>query len=404
MLPVDNFTYGLLTPGLGFLMSCMGAFLGLRCTGRARSFQGPARARWLLLGGVSIGATGVWTMHFIAMLGFTIPGQTIHYNVPVTLISLLVAVGIVCVGLLIVGFGEVTLGSLLLGGLITGLGVAMMHYLGMAAMRMNGRVTYDPGIFILSIVIAIVAATAALWMAMRLDGVGTTLAAAVIMGVAVSGMHYSGMAAMRMFPANGAAGMVMGGTGGATAESFLLPLIIGIAVVSFIMTATITLSPTADEIRYDRALMQHIEGLRSQGAAATLAPPATAVPRVPDGRGAGARVDVHGAPVDPGVRGAGGQNVPGGYGPAGNYGGQNGPGSYGGPGGYGAQNGPGNYGAQNGPGTYGGSGGSGSYGAQNGPGNYAGPGGPGAPGGTGNNGGQRGPGAPDMRGPAGPRR
>jgi NO-binding membrane sensor protein with MHYT domain len=391
-------------------MSCLGAFLGLRCTGRARSFQGAARARWLLLGGISIGATGIWTMHFIAMLGFTIPGQTIHYNVPVTLLSLLVAVGIVCLGLLIVGFGDVTLGSLLLGGLITGLGVAMMHYLGMAAMRMNGRVTYDPGIFIISVVIAIVAATAALWMAMRLEGVGTTLAAAVIMGVAVSGMHYSGMAAMRMFPANGSAGMVMGGTSGATAESFLLPLIIGIAVVSFIMTATITLSPTADEIRYDRALMQHIEGLRSQGAAASLSAPASSAPRIKDARGADARVGLQGAPVDPGMHGAGGQNVPGSYGPPGNYGGQNGPGSYGGPGSYsapdgpgshGGQNGPGNYGTQNGPGTYGGSG---SYGAQNGPGNYAGPGAPGAPGSTGNNGGQRGPGAPDMRGPAGPRR
>ena len=114
-------------------MSCMGAFLGLRCTTRARPFQGAARARWLLLGGVSIGTTGVWLMHFIAMRGFTIPGETIDYNVPVTILSLLVVVVIVCAGLLIVGFGRDRYTSLLLGGVITGIGVAVMHYLGMAA-------------------------------------------------------------------------------------------------------------------------------------------------------------------------------------------------------------------------------------------------------------------------------
>ena len=164
-------------------MSCMGAFLGLRCTTRARPFQGAARARWLLLGGVSIGTTGVWLMHFIAMRGFTIPGETIDYNVPVTILSLLVVVGIVCVGLLIVGFGRDRYTSLILGGVITGTGVAVMHYLGMAAMRMPGRISYDPGLLIISVVIAIVAATAALWAALELQGIGTTLIASLIMGL-----------------------------------------------------------------------------------------------------------------------------------------------------------------------------------------------------------------------------
>jgi NO-binding membrane sensor protein with MHYT domain len=258
VLPVDNFTYGLLTPLLGFLMSCMGAFLGLRCTTRARPFQGRARAKWLLLGGVSIGTTGVWLMHFIAMLGFTIPGETIYYNVPVTILSLLVVVAIVCVGLLIVGFGPDRYSTLLLAGLITGIGVAVMHYLGMAAMRMPGRITYDPVLLIISVVIAVVAATAALWAAFELQGIGTTLVASLIMGLAVSGMHYTGMAAMQVFPASGPSGMVMGGAGGATAESFLLPLILGITVISFVLTATIALSPSVEEIRYDAALLDHI--------------------------------------------------------------------------------------------------------------------------------------------------
>jgi NO-binding membrane sensor protein with MHYT domain len=202
-------------------------------------------------------------MHFIAMLGFTIPGQTIDYNVPITILSMLVAVGIVCVGLLIVGFGGEGYRPLLLAGLITGLGVATMHYMGMAAMRMMGRVTYNPLLFGLSVVIAVVAATAALWAALRLRGILTTLVAALIMGIAVSGMHYTGMAAMRMYRASGSAGMVMGTAGGATAESFLFPLILGISIVAFMLTATIVLSPNEDEIRSDAELMARIEQLRS---------------------------------------------------------------------------------------------------------------------------------------------
>jgi len=269
VLVVHYFTYGLITPVIAYLMSCMGVFLGLRCTARARPFQGAERARWLLLGGVSIGTTGIWLMHFIAMLGFTIPGETITYNVPITILSLLVAAVIVCIGLMIVGFSPEGYRSLLIGGVITGIGVAAMHYIGMAAMRMPGRVSYDLAPVVVSLVIAIVAATAALWAALRLRGVGTTLVASLIMGVAVSGMHYIGVEGMRVFPASSSVGMAMGTTGGATAESFLLPLILGISVISFMLTATIVLSPTADEIRYNATLIDHIS--RHSGSRSTRA-------------------------------------------------------------------------------------------------------------------------------------
>ncbi len=254
MLSVHNFSYGLLTPALGYVMSCQGAFVGLRCATRARAYEGRARVKWLLLGGTSIGATGIWVMHFIAMLGFTIPGESISYNVPMTILSLLVAVTVVCAGLLVAGSGRRRWRPLLLGGLVTGLGVACMHYLGMAAMRMPGKVTYNPALFILSTVIAVVAATAALWAALRLRGVLTSLAASLIMGIAVSGMHYTGMAAMRMYSASSPQGMVMGGGGGTTAEGFLLPLIIGISLVSFLLSVTVVSAPTEEEIRFDAAL------------------------------------------------------------------------------------------------------------------------------------------------------
>ena len=72
MVQVHNFAYGILNPGLAYLVSCLGCFLGLQCTNRARAMEGASRARWLLLAAVSIGVTGIWVMHFIAMLGFTI--------------------------------------------------------------------------------------------------------------------------------------------------------------------------------------------------------------------------------------------------------------------------------------------------------------------------------------------
>jgi NO-binding membrane sensor protein with MHYT domain len=115
----------------------------------------------------------------------------------------------------------------------------------------------------LSLVIAIAAATAALWAAVRLEGIRPTFIASLIMGFAVSSMHYVGMAAMHVFRSAGPAGMIMGGPGGATAESFLLPLILGITVVSFALTATMALSASADELRYDAALMDRIKSTRA---------------------------------------------------------------------------------------------------------------------------------------------
>ncbi len=277
MLTVHNFSYGLVTPVLGYLMSCLGAFLGLRCTSRARAAAGRQRLRWLLLAALSIGTTGIWVMHFIAMLGYTVPGQVIHYNVLITIASMLIAVVVVGIGLLIVGFGAQNWRTLVLAGTFTGLGVAAMHYTGMAAMRLSGRMTFSPTLFALSVVIAVVAATAALWAGLNLSGLRATLGASLIMGVAVSGMHYTGMAALHMWPEGRGGGMSMSG-GGATAESFLLPLVVGISILAFIMTATIALSPNVDEMREDIELMQRIEAVRDERYPAAPAAPAAPAP------------------------------------------------------------------------------------------------------------------------------
>jgi NO-binding membrane sensor protein with MHYT domain len=255
MIHVNNFANGALNPALSYVVSCMGCFLGLRCTTRARAYQGAARARWLTLAALSIGTTGIWVMHFIAMLGFAIPGQTIRYDVPFTILSMVIAVVVVGIGVFIVGFGRAGNGPLLLGGTIIGLGVASMHYLGMGAVRVDASLSYNYGIVAASVVIAVIAGTAALWMALRLDSVWSTFIASLIAGVAVNGMHYTGMAAVQ---AQAAPGLVVNTADTAGATAFLLPLILGLSAVGFIFSAVIALSPTAAEIVEEGELMKRI--------------------------------------------------------------------------------------------------------------------------------------------------
>jgi NO-binding membrane sensor protein with MHYT domain len=265
---INDFTYGPVTPVLGFMMSSLGCFLGLRCATRARASAGAPRVRWLLLATLSIATTGIWVMHFVAMLGFTIPGQTITYSVPITAASMLIAVVVVGIGLLIVGFGSSGWRTLLLGGVIIGFGVASMHYIGMAAMKMPDTVRYNNTLVVLSVVIAVVAGTAALWAALRLATVWSTLVASLIMGVAVSGMHYTGMAAMRVY-GTPSPGMLAAMPGGVSGQAFLLPLIVGISLLAFALTVIISLSPTETEMREDAALMASLAGQHA-------APPARA--------------------------------------------------------------------------------------------------------------------------------
>jgi NO-binding membrane sensor protein with MHYT domain len=240
---VHNFSSGWLVPGLAYTMSCIGALLGLLATSRARSVTGYPRARWLTLGAVSIGGTGIWVMHFIAMLGFTISGGEVRYDVGVTLLSMLIAVLIVGAGLFTIGFGPRSPMVLLLSGTVTGLGVAGMHYTGMAAVHVDGSIVYDRGLVLLSILIAVVACTAALWAALYVRGRLATLGAALVMGVAVSGMHYTAMFAVSVvLRANAAL------PPGVAAFDFLLPMIIGVGMLTMLVLFIVVLSPTEHEL------------------------------------------------------------------------------------------------------------------------------------------------------------
>ncbi len=262
---VHNFSYGLVNPVLGYAMSCLGAFLGLRCVTRARAYTGAARARWLILASVAIGAGSIWAMHFIAMLGFTIPGQTILYNVPVTIVSMLIAIVVVGIGLFIVTWGNGGWRPLLIGGAIVGVGVASMHYLGMEAMSMPDSMSYNAPLFVLSVLIAVIAGTAGLWAGTRVRSIRATVVASLIFGVAVSGMHYTGMAAMRVYPDTATSGGSMASMGGASAISFIVPLLAGISLLMFGLTLAVTLSPNEAEIHEDAVLRRRMETEFSDG-------------------------------------------------------------------------------------------------------------------------------------------
>jgi NO-binding membrane sensor protein with MHYT domain len=238
---MNHLSFGWLTPALSYLMACVGAALGLRCTLRALSATGPSRRNWLLTAAAAIGS-GIWTMHFVAMFGFSVDGTELRYDVPLTVLSLLVAVTVVGLGVFVVGYGRHRLRSLLAGGLTTGLGVAAMHYLGMAAVRIHGSLVYTPLTVAFSVAVAVGAATAALWAAVTIRNVAAAGAASLLMGIAVSCMHYTGMAAVHvhMEPART-------GLGGATPMQFVFPLAVGLGSFLFLTSAFVALSPSPQE-------------------------------------------------------------------------------------------------------------------------------------------------------------
>jgi NO-binding membrane sensor protein with MHYT domain len=249
---------GVFTPAIAYIMSCTGSALSLSAMTRARSTDGKERIRWMALSAVALGGTGIWVMHFIAMLGFSVSGVQITYAVPATIASLVLAIVIVGIGLAIAVYGRATPRALVIGGVVTGLGVAGMHYLGMSAVRMAAHVSYNPLIVIVSVLIAVVAATAALWAAMNIRGAMATLGASLVMGLAVSGMHYSGMAAMEMSPGPTPTSL------GLTANQLVTPLVVGIGLTTVVMLFIVGLGPTERELREQDGIQASLRKLAEQ--------------------------------------------------------------------------------------------------------------------------------------------
>jgi PAS domain S-box-containing protein len=190
---------------LSIAVAIIASYVALDLASRVAASQGSKAARYWLIGGAISMGTGIWSMHFIGMLAFRLP-IPMSYQIPITLLSLLIAVVVSGFALYTVSYGTLSMPWLLGAGLLMGIGIAAMHYTGMAAMQTQPPIRYDPFLFVLSILIAIAASLTALWIAfqLRLGSVAFAFwkkgGSALVMGGAIAGMHYTGMAAANFAP------------------------------------------------------------------------------------------------------------------------------------------------------------------------------------------------------------
>lgn len=192
-------TYDPLLVMLSVVIAILGSYTGLRLARQVVPEVGPVRKAFLSGAAVTIGG-GIWSMHFVGMLAARMP-VPVTYDVLWTLISALVAILVTGLGLFFASFGTLTPRKLAAAGFLMGLGITTMHYVGMAAVRANVAMDYAGGLVALSVLIGICASTLALWLAFNQMGPWQTVAAAVVMALAISGMHYTAMAAMSLSPA-----------------------------------------------------------------------------------------------------------------------------------------------------------------------------------------------------------
>ncbi|HEX4333011.1 MAG TPA: EAL domain-containing protein [Usitatibacter sp.] len=188
---------------LSFLVAALASYTALDLASRITASTGAAAVSWLMGGAFAMGM-GIWSMHFIGMLAFSLP-IPMAYDVGITVASMLIAIIVSGFALLTVTRRSLSLRRLAAGGVIMGLGICGMHYTGMAAMDVRPAIRYDALLFAASVAIAIAAATAALWISFTLRSNTThrhlaRLGAAIIMGTAIAGMHYTGMAAANFGP------------------------------------------------------------------------------------------------------------------------------------------------------------------------------------------------------------
>ncbi|MFC4728038.1 putative bifunctional diguanylate cyclase/phosphodiesterase [Coralloluteibacterium thermophilus] len=200
---------------ISIAIAVLAAYTALDMAGRVSAARGSARLWWLGGGTVAMGF-GIWSMHFIGMLAFRLPIE-VGYDIPLTALSLLLALAASALALGLVSGEGLPRRRLIVGMVVMGGGIAGMHYTGMAAMKLQPGIVYDPLLVLASLVIAVGASGAALWIAFRLRrGIPRVrlrrLAAAALMGAAIAGMHYTGMAAAG-FPEGSLCGGALNGLG-----------------------------------------------------------------------------------------------------------------------------------------------------------------------------------------------
>lgn len=233
---IGSYDYRLVA--LSVLIAIFASFAALDFAGRTTAASGRVRLFWLAGGAIAMGA-GIWSMHYIGMLAFSLPVPVL-YDWPTVLLSLIAAVFASAVALFVVSRNTMSWARALAGSAIMGGGIATMHYTGMAAMRLPAMCTYDPRILTLSVALAIVISLIALLLTFRFRGDAKSSAswkifAAIIMGSAIPVMHYTGMAAARFTPSTVAPDTthaVTTSTLGIAGVSVATLLVLGIAVLT----------------------------------------------------------------------------------------------------------------------------------------------------------------------------
>jgi diguanylate cyclase (GGDEF)-like protein len=238
-LIVYNASYNPLLVAASLFVAILASYTALDMAGRITTATGRA-ARWWLAGGASAMGVGIWSMHFIGMLAFSLP-IPLGYDPWITFLSLLIAIASSVFALWLVCQDRLPWSRLTMGAVLMGVGIASMHYTGMAAMRMTPLIHYIPSLFILSIVIAIVASGAALWIAFNLRRHSTRVyfyraVAGVVMGFAIVGMHYTGMAAAQ-FSLGSICGAATGGVN--TVWLALLVIIVTMAILAITLLVSV---------------------------------------------------------------------------------------------------------------------------------------------------------------------
>lgn len=186
---VVGYEYDRVLIALSFAIAVFGSYVALELASSTRKFSGQ-----ILGAAIALGGCAIWSMHFIGMAAYKTSLYT-SYDLLPTLASLVIAIAITGVGLSVAAKDRDSLVSICLGGLIIGTGVVAMHYLGMFGMKLRASIEWDWSIIALSVAIAVVAATVALWLAFNVKSTFQRASSAIVMGVAVCAMHYTAMAA-----------------------------------------------------------------------------------------------------------------------------------------------------------------------------------------------------------------
>src|SRR5258706_4903193 len=241
-------TYDPYLVALSILVAVFASYTALDLGGRVAAARGLARRVWLAAAAITMGGR-IWSMRFVAMLPLIMP-TPMSYDIGLTTLSLVVAMFVTGGGFYVISRHSGSLLRLVLSGIFMGLGIAAMHYTGMAAMREHVDLSYD-GIFVaLSLIIAIGASTAALWLAFRTTDLGQKLIAAVVMGLAISGMHYTAMGGTT-FAAHGPVPEVHG-----YASLDQTNLALAVAGTTFVILASALIASLSEQKRAEEALRE----------------------------------------------------------------------------------------------------------------------------------------------------